>query len=1052
MSAEDSGVERGGGLGLSDVAIRRPVFTAMMSLAIVVLGLLGYSRLATDLYPPVNFPLLLVQTVYPGASPTDIERDVTDELEDAVGGISGIQKLQSFSRDSVSLVMIQFDLETDIDEATNTVRDRVGAAAKQLPEAAEAPLIRQIDIGALPVLVLAVTSEGTVNDTRQLAEDRLKPLLEQVEGVGSVNIVGGQTREIQVDLDLDRLAALGIPARQVAERIGYENISVPVGQFRSSEYTIGVRATGQFKSVADLRAAVIHNTNDGRMVRLGEVAEVVDGFTRPDRYVRNNLDDAVTIEIIKKSAANTVAVSHKVQAKLAEAVPKVGSGTEVEVISDQATEVEANADEVWIAIYYGGAMAVLVILFFLLDWRGTLISATALPTSIIGTFAMMKMLGFSLNTMTLMGMSLAIGLLIDDAVVVREAINRRLELGEDPRTAASRGTAEISLAVLATTLSLVAVFVPVAFMSGMVGQFFKQFGLTIAVAVLLSLFVAFTLDPMLSARFSVAHHSGRRGGLAGRIEGFLDGVDGGYRRVLGWVLAHRRTTAAFTVLVLLGTAGIAASLPAEFVPKQDRGEVLGDVRLPVGTSLQVTNEMAREREAALLRIPGVRRVYAIVGHEDQPHRARFRVSLVPRAERDRSFAEYGEAVRAVLSEVPNGVAALQEPSVIEGLGDWPPFMIIVQGPTVDGVQSAGRQVESMLRALPGTSDVRLTQEAGRPELVIDIDRGVAADRGVPTGLVGLTARSLMEGNVVGALRDGGPEADIRVRAAPRFSGDVAAIKRLPLPSPRGKVTLGDVAEVSMGAGASAIMHHQRMRAVTVWSQVAEGHALGDVLADAKQALADQPLPPGYTWEIDGQARDMEETAAAMGLAIAVAFVFIFMVLASQFESLLHPFTLMLSVPLAMVGAFLGLAIGGHSISMGSQIGIILLMGLVTKNAILLVDGALVHVREGMDAVSAMAAAGPRRLRPILMTSSAMALGMLPVALGTGVGSEFRAPMGVAVIGGVISSTVLTLLVVPVGFVWMERVRGFFSSSRRPTGPVTPAEESLDLHLPGDAAK
>ncbi len=1028
----------GGGFGLSDVAISRPVFTAMLSLAIVVLGLLGYSRLATDLYPPVNFPFLLVQTVYPGASPADIERDVTDELEDAVGGISGIKKLQSFSRDSVSLLMIQFDLETDIDEATNTVRDRVGAAAKRLPDGADAPLIRQIDIGALPVLVLAVTSEGTVNDTRQLAEDRIKTLLEQVEGVGAVNIIGGQRREVQVDLDLDKLTALGVNPRQVAERVGYENLSVPVGQFRSSDYTIGVRATGQFKSVADLRTAVVHNTNDGRTVRLDEVADVVDGFTRPDRYVRNNLQDAVTIEVVKKSAANTVAVSQKVRAVLAESVPRIGSGAAYEVIADQAEEVEANAHEVWVAIYYGGAMAVLVILFFLLDWRGTLISALALPTSIIGTFAMMQLMGFSLNTMTLMGMSLAIGLLIDDAVVVREAINRRLELGEDPRTAASRGTAEISLAVLATTLSLVAVFVPVAFMSGMVGQFFKQFGLTISVAVLISLFVAFTLDPMLSARFSLPHQ-GVRTGLPALIERFLDGVDAFYRRVLNWVLAHRKTTATLTVFVLLGTVGVAASLPAEFVPKQDRGEILGDVRLPVGTSLQITNEMARGLEAELLALPGVRRVYTIVGHEDQPHRARFRVSIVPKAERDRTFVQYGDDVRAVLDSVPNGVGGLQEPSMIEGLGDWPPFMIIVQGPTIEGVEAAGRKVESMLKALPGTSDVRLTAEAGVPELVIDVDRGVAADRGVPTGLVGITARSLVEGNIVGALRDGGPEADIRVRAAPRFAANVESIKRLPLPSPRGKVTLDDVAEVTMGAGASAIMHHQRMRATTVWSQVAPGHALGDVLAGSKAAFAESPLPDGYSWEIDGQARDMEETAAAMGLAVAVAFIFIFMVLASQFESLLHPFTLMLSVPLAMVGAFLGLALGGHSISMGSQIGIILLMGLVTKNAILLVDGALVNLREGMDAVSAMAAAGPRRLRPILMTSSAMALGMLPVALGSGVGSEFRAPMGVAVIGGVISSTVLTLLVVPVGFVWMEQVRGFFRGKAKPA-PLREADE------------
>ena len=1022
MSAETPG-----GLGLSDVAISRPVFTAMMSLAILVLGLLGYSRLAVDLYPAVNFPFLLVQTVYPGASPADIERDVTDPLEDAVGGISGINKLQSFSRDSVSLLMIQFSLDTDLDEATNTVRDRIGAAGKKLPSAADPPLIRQVDIGALPVLIVALSTDGGVNGTRQLAEDRLAPLLEQVDGVGVVNIVGGQKREIQVDLDLGKLAALGIGSREVAERIGYENISVPIGQFKSSDYTIAVRATGQFTSVADLGAAVIHNTADGRLVRLAEVATVTDGFVRPERYVRNNGTDAVTLEIVKKSGANTVEVSHKVLARLSEAVPKLGHQAAFEVIADQSREVEANADEVWVAIFFGGAIAILVILFFLLDWRGTAISALALPTSITGTFAMMWMLGFSLNMMTLMGMSLAIGLLIDDAVVVREAITRRLEMGEDAKTASSRGTAEISLAVLATTLSLVAVFVPVAFMSGMVGQFFKQFGLTIAVAVLISLFVAFTLDPMLSSRFSVARH-GKRRGPERVIESFLEGIDRFYQRVLAWALDHRWMVGVATLLVLVLTAFLALKLPTEFVPKQDRGEVLADVRLPVGTSLAVTNEVARARERELMAIPGVLRVYTIVGHEDQPHRARFRVSVGDKgaATRTRSFAAYGDAVREILDRVPNGLANLTEPSIIEGLGDWPPFMVIIQGPELEGVQAAGAQVEALLRGIPGTSDVRITQEPGRPELVVAIDRAIAADRGIPTGVVGLTARSLVEGNLVGSLRDGGPEAQIRVRAAGRYTESAEAIANLPLPSPRGNVLLGDVASVSMGAGASAIMHHERMRAVTVWSQIAPGGALGAVLEQVNAALAANPLPEGYTWEIDGQARDMAETAAAMGLAIGVAFIFIFMVLASQFESLVHPFTLMLSVPLAMVGAILGLALGGHSISMGSQIGIILLMGLVTKNAILLVDGALVHTREGMSPTDAMRAAGPRRLRPILMTSAAMALGMLPAAIGTGVGSEFRAPMAVAVIGGVISSTLLTLLVVPVGFVWMEQLRGAVS--------------------------
>lgn len=1012
-------------MNLSDVAIRRPVFTAMLSLAILVFGLLSLQRLPTDLYPPVDFPIVLVQAIYPGAPPEDIERDVTRPLEDAVAGIAGIEKLQSFTRDSAAIMILQFKMGTDVDAATNQVRDGIGIAKGKLPKDVLDPVIKQVDIGALPVMVLALATNGDVNFTRQVADDRLRPLLEQVPGVGSVNVIGGQKREIQVDLNLDQLAALGLPATSVAERIGYENLSIPVGQFDSHGYSVGIRADGQYRSVKDLASTVVSMTQDGRQVLLGQVANVVDGRARATRFVRNNLQDAVSLEIVKKSGSNTVEVCHGIAEKLAEVVPTLGSGAAYSVIADTSIDIEANAHEVWIAIYYGGAMAVLVILFFLLDVRGTFISSLALPTSIVGTFAAMYLVGFSINTMTLLGMSLAIGLLIDDAVVVRESITRRLEAGDSPMEAASRGTREIALAVLATTLSLVAVFVPVAFMSGMVGQFFKQFGLTITIAVLISLFVAFTLDPMLSARLSKAHVAGPRRGIAGVIERMLDGLDHQYRRTLDWVLAYPKTTVglSFGSVVLAGI--LAVSLPGEFMPKQDRGEILGDIRLPVGTSLESTDAIARPVEAALMQLPDITRVYTIVGHEDQTNRARFRIQMKPKAERAHKIDWYEGEIRKTLETVKTAEVNLAEPGVIEGLGDWPPMMLIVQGPDLDGLLKEGTRIKKMLEAIPGSSDVRMNINPGKPELRIDIDRQVASDRGIPAGLVGATARLLVEGNTVGTLRDGGPEAEVRVRADPRFSATPERVALLPLPSPRGAVALGDVADVHMAIGASEINRNNRMRSVTVSSQVANGAALGTVLESFYAELAKAPLPDGYFITLDGQARDMNDTAAAMGMAIGVAFIFIFMVLASQFESLIHPFTLLASVPLALVGAVFGLAVTGNSISMGSQIGIILLMGLVTKNAILLVDGALVAMRDGHSPADAMRIAGPRRMRPILMTSAAMALGMLPTAMGTGMGSEFRAPMGIAVIGGVISSTLLTLLVVPVIFQWMETVRELF---------------------------
>jgi HAE1 family hydrophobic/amphiphilic exporter-1 len=1015
---------------LSDVSIRRPVFTAMLSFAILVMGFLALRKLGTDLYPPVDFPMITVQVIYPGASPEDIERDVTKPLEDSVAGISGLSKLQSFTRDSVTFALLQFELGTPLDEATNAVRDRIGGVRGELPSGAMEPVVKQLDIGALPVTVVALTSDGGVNDTRALAEDRLRPILEQVPGVGAVNVVGGEDREVHVDLDLDKLTALGIGFRQVAERIGYENLDLPVGQIRSGPFAVGIRAKGQYRDVEDLRQTVVHMTQDGKQVHLGEVATVTDAWSDPIRYVRNNGRAAVAVEIVKKSGANTVAVSEVARARLAEVVPTLPGNASFEVIADQSGDIKANAHEVWIAIWFGGAMAVLVILVFLLDLRGTMISALALPTSVIGTFWAMDLLGFSLNTMTLLGLSLAIGLLIDDAVVVRESITRRLEAGDSPAEAASRGTREIALAVLATTLSLVAVFVPVAFMTGMVGQFFKQFGLTISIAVLLSLFVAFTLDPMLSARLSTQLHHGKRTGIAGLIERQLDALDAFYKRSLDAAMRNQGLTVGIAVLALVLTGVVATRLPVEFVPKEDRGEVMADLRLPIGSSLEATDAMTRRAEAAVMAIPGVERIYTIVGHEDQANRARFRIRVKDKNQRTEPLSFFEDQVRAALQVTPQAEVNLAAPNIIDGLGDWPPLMLILQGEDLAQLTTEAERVRAMLAAVPGSSDVRVTVTPGRPELHVDIDRAVASDRGLPAALVASTARFYVEGQIVGSLRDGGTEADIRVRADRRHVATPADIAALPLPSPRGAASLGEVATIGIQAGPSEINHFNRMRAITVVSQVANGAALGDVVTGLQAGLTAAPLPEGMYLTIDGQARDMEETGKAMGMAIGIAGLFVFMVLASQFESLVHPFTLMISVPLAMVGAFLGLWVTGKSISMGSQIGIILLMGLVTKNAILLLDGALQDMRDrGASPLEAMRHAGPRRLRPILMTSAAMALGMVPTAIGTGIGAEFRAPMAIAVIGGVLSSTVLTLYVVPVAFLWIEagrvKVLGWF---------------------------
>jgi multidrug efflux pump subunit AcrB len=598
--------------------------------------------------------------------------------------------------------------------------------------------------------------------------------------------------------------------------------------------------------------------------------------------------------------------------------------------------------------------------------------------------------------------------------------------------------------VLATTFSLVAVFVPVAFMSGMVGQFFKQFGLTMTAAVMLSLWVAFTLDPMLSARltrrFKPGEHHVRRG-LAGLITRILDGIDNLYQLILDQALKHPILVTLGAIVSFVVAIGLGATIPTEMIPKPDRGEVQADIDLPIGSSLALTDAAAIRAEARLAKIPGVYRVYTVVGLEQHPNRARFRVKTVDKEQRPHPLSWYEDQVRLALEAEATAQVTLMMPAVIEGLGDWPPMMVILQGDSLDTLLTEGRRLKKMMEETEGSSDVRISVNPGVPELQVEIDRAIAADRGIPAGLVGITARTLMEGQLIGTLRDGGPEADIRVRAAPRFSKDAAAIAQLPLSTPRGTIPLGDVAKISMGAGPSEIQHYNRMRAVTVSTQVANGATLGTVQEEFFKKLEAAPLADGYFYTLDGQVRDMNETASAMGLAVAVAAIFIFMVLASQFESLLHPFTLMASLPLALVGAILALLLTGNSISMGAQIGIVLLMGLVTKNAILLVDGALTAMRGGLSPADAMRIAGPRRLRPILMTTAAMVLGMIPTAINQGVGAEFRAPMAITVIGGVLSSTVLTLLVVPVAFVLMESFHSALLWIWRKFNPPEEEEES-----------
>jgi multidrug efflux pump subunit AcrB len=635
----------------------------------------------------------------------------------------------------------------------------------------------------------------------------------------------------------------------------------------------------------------------------------------------------------------------------------------------------------------------------------------------------MYLLNYSLNQMTLLALSLAIGLLIDDAVVVREAITHRLEQGEDPVSAASNGTKDVGLAVLATTLALVAVFIPVAFMPGMVGQFLQQFGITISVAVLISLFISFTLDPMLSARLAKQRKVGehhQENALARAIRGFLDESERVYARILRWVLGHKWLTAGITVLVMVVSFGAAKGLGVEFISPEDHSQFIVQLILPDEASLAQTEARVAEAEKLLQTIPEVKDVYSIVGDNGDVNKARIRVLTKEKHERTKGIQQIKDEARELLT--PALVATrlnLQDPPVIDGLGgDFFPIMVRITGPELGHVHEEAERIAQILRDIPGTADVRVEFNPPKPELTIEIDRARAKDLGVSAAALAMQMRLAIGGDVAAKLREGVDETDIRVRLSERDRATPERVRQIQLATPKGLVPVTDVAKVELRDGPSVIEHENRQRQIAVFAQL-KGAALGDVAKELRAKVAEKPLAPGYSLIYDGQMKMLTEQNDAFGTAFLLAFVFIYMVLASQFESLKHPFTIMVSLPLALVGALLGLFFGGFHVSMGAMIGIILLMGLVTKNAILLVDGALQYLREGDTVDEALMKAGPRRLRPILMTSAAMAIGMVPTAIGKGVGSEFRAPMAIAVIGGVITSTFLTLLVVPVVFAAME---------------------------------
>jgi hydrophobic/amphiphilic exporter-1 (mainly G- bacteria), HAE1 family len=1034
---------------LSSVAIKRPIFTLMVTLAMLVLGVKGFQGLGSDLFPDVSFPAVVVTIPYPGASPKEVETLVSKPLEDAVIGINGIDRVRSFSREGSSLVFVLFDMDVDITDAATEVRERVSQVRFKLPTDTKEPIISRFDVSASPVLTYTVRGKGSLAEIRDYTDDVLRPALEQVDGVAAVDIKGGATREIRVLLDRPKLDALSVGPGQVVARLRAENLNVPAGHYDEGVREVSVRTVGEFKSVDQIRDVIVATARDGSVVRLRDVADVEDGFADQTTRVRVNGTEAVTFEVRKQSGKNTVEIAHAVKAKLALLEKSFPQGMSTALLIDQSRFIEVELKSVQHHIILGALMAVLVILVFMMDLRSTIISALALPTSVIGTFFVMYLFGFTLNMMTLLALSLAIGLLIDDAVVVRENIFKHLERGKPPMQAALDGTKEVALSVFATTLTIIAVFLPIAFVEGMVGQFFRQFGITICAAVTISLFVAFTLDPMLSARFTKGkdEKDGFFSWLKVPFEWFFRQVEQTYAAILGWSVRHKLAVAGLAIASMAFMGYAASLMGSEFVNSEDRSQFVVEAELPAGTSLEETSRLSASAEEILLKNPDVLVLASTLGVDGEPNKVRWRVATTLKTERKTPIGDLKTAGRDAALTIPAARVVAADPPFVEGAATEAPIMINVRGTEFPEIEAAANKIEKILKATPGVSDIQVRYSPGRPELEVELDRQRAADRGLSVAEVALSLRTAMEGDESGNLRTGDDEIPIRVRLREDYRADEDALRNLTLQTSRGPVKLADVAKLHRSEGPQVIERENRQRQITLWATPI-GRPLGDVAKEFQPAIKNAGLGAGISVAYDGQLRLMNETNENMATAMLLGLAFIFIVLASQFESIFHAITMILTVPLAMVGGVLGLFLTNNTMAMGALIGMVLLMGLVTKNAILLVDRAIVHVRDhGMTPFRAIVTAGPERLRPILMTSAAMVLGMLPTAMSNGEGSEFRAPMAIAVIGGVISSTLLSLVVVPVFYLTVEnfkarvgrlwqRVSAYFRGARAAptTGP------------------
>ena len=1065
------------------LSINNPVMATMVMLAFVVLGLFSYQRLSVDQFPNVDLPIVVVQMEYPGASPEIVEAEVTKRVEEAVNTVAGINSLSSRSYEGRSVVIVEFNLDVDGRKAAEDVREKVALIRPLLRDEVKEPRVSRFDPESQPIFNIAVLSADGKYSAQELttwATQVLQRRLENVRGVGSVTVIGGIDREINVYLKPAALEALGIGVDQVIAAVRSENQELPLGSIRSAEQERVVQINARLKRPEDFRDIVVARkgaANSGSVgaglpIKLWQVADIVDGPQEVESLALYNGQRTVLLSVQKSQGENTIAVVDGLRKALAEAAAITPPGIKTEVNRDNSRAIRVSVANLEKTLFEGAALTVLIVFLFLNSWRSTVITGLTLPIALIGTFLFMYLFGFTINGITMMALSLCVGLLIDDAIVVRENIVRHVQMGASPRQAALDGTAEIGLAVLATTLSIVAVFLPIGFLGGIVGKFFHEFGITLVAAVLISMFVSFTLDPMLSSIWNDPQAHGVHRGppvtfydkTFGRVTGLFDRftlwLSDTYQTILRWSLKHKLATLLLAAATFVGSIFLIPVLGAEFVPKADFSETQINFYTPVGSAIEVTEARARQIDAALREFPEVKHTVITInsGQAASKIYGSVYVRLTDRRDRTRGVEPLSALFRERLARIP-GITVTN--IGVTDLGGGKSLQFSVQGSDLAELERLSKLITAKLRKIPGLVDLDTTLKPDKPTVAIDVRRDAASDLGLNVNALAGALRALVAGQTVGNWRaPDGENYDVNVRLAPGARNSLEDLQSLPLNvapgadgSPR-VVRLSQVAQVTPSTGPNQINRRDLSREINIDAN-AQGRSSGDVSADIKAVLDQIPWPPGYRYVFGGSTKNMNESFEYAVGALALAVVFIYMILASQFKSFVQPLALMSSLPLTLIGVVLALLVFRSTLNMFSIIGVVMLMGLVTKNAILLVDFAI-RSRQGQHANGVDTEPMPReqallhaarvRLRPILMTTLAMIFGMVPLAFAMSEGSEQRAPMGQAVIGGVITSSLLTLVVVPVIYCYLDDLTEW--TRRRFRGTAAPLPAAAPAGGPG----